>query len=730
MPKLAQATGFKKLLHERDRLTKETGYYYGLKDLTLRDSDPLKFERFTLRMLTACLAISDTGKYIAASPGIREMGELLFAIMAPEGDAVAINVGVMAHLSLLPLGIGWMLENDYEEDPGIRDGDVFGISDWTAGTWHPPDVGTYVPIFYKGEMVGWSAAVGHIVEIGATQAGSMVSFSPNSFSDGFTFPPMKTGENFKHHAWWYQMWRRKTRMGTLNILDEKCRLAGCVMLKDRVQDIIDEFGLDYYKRAIRERLEEGRRIAQGNIKVVTVPGRVRTDGYTAIMQKGKVAVLPEANRNWGLRLATEYVFTPEGKVILDVEGSSRCGAHASNCGPGGLYGSTVMQVVVEFLRELRVNSGPGYLITYNAPLGCLFNPDNPFASTANVHGVVGPLMMPWSQAFSYMYFARGYVEECFTHESSFSVVQGGGVTSNGIPWGFTDFGQVGTWSLGAMAYKDGMAFGGMYPVNPKSDTGDAEEWEHLSPGAFFIGRGLQINGCGHGKFRGGLGMNFSRVVLDPGRFMGLYAAAAGVSRMPFLTSAFGGYPSPGNCTVVVHNTNMKELIEKRLPYPRSSTECLQWLKDGRLKGEAIIYKQSGIEEKMEVGDIICSVGSSGGGWGDPIERDLNLAEDDVRYGWLTPDVVKNVYGVVVLPTADGKDWKVDEEATKKARQQIKETRKKLAIPARDWWLQERARVLKRDMVEEIRDMHQGCLTFDKYRKEFTSFWQLGEDFKL
>jgi hypothetical protein len=41
-----QLPTLEELIAERDRLTQQTGHYCGVEELTLRDSDPIRYERF------------------------------------------------------------------------------------------------------------------------------------------------------------------------------------------------------------------------------------------------------------------------------------------------------------------------------------------------------------------------------------------------------------------------------------------------------------------------------------------------------------------------------------------------------------------------------------------------------------------------------------------------------------------------------------------------------------
>ncbi|MBT4511059.1 MAG: acetone carboxylase subunit alpha, partial [Chloroflexi bacterium] len=66
------------LVSERDQSFRETGHAYGLKELTLLDSDPAKFMRFQMRLVASCINARETAKLISANPMSIIQGELLF----------------------------------------------------------------------------------------------------------------------------------------------------------------------------------------------------------------------------------------------------------------------------------------------------------------------------------------------------------------------------------------------------------------------------------------------------------------------------------------------------------------------------------------------------------------------------------------------------------------------------------------------------------------------------
>jgi N-methylhydantoinase B len=58
---------------------------------------------------------------------------------------------------------------------------------------------------------------------------------------------------------------------------------------------------------------------------------------------------------------------------------------------------------------------------------------------------------------------------------------------------------------------------------------------------------------------------------------------------------------------------------------------------------------------------------SGGGYGDPLDRDPQMVLDDVLDDFIDPAHARDVYGVVLKPTDDGYDWGLDLSATEARR---------------------------------------------------------------
>ena len=139
---------------------------------------------------------------------------------------------------------------------------------------------------------------------------------------------------------------------------------------------------------------------------------------------------------------------------------------------------------------------------------------------------------------------------------------------------------------------------------------------------------------GAGKFRGGAGVVKSQRYLTPGL---MTHESDRNEDAPW--GIFGG--KPGHCSKV----ELKNTQTGKHSYQPA--------------------KFSGL--RTEIGDVVTYYSPTGGGYGDPMERDPAKVLDDVLDGFITVDHARDDYGVVLSEVDDGYGWALDEGATKARR---------------------------------------------------------------
>ena len=80
------------------------------------------------------------------------------------------------------------------------------------------------------------------------------------------------------------------------------------------------------------------------------------------------------------------------------------------------------------------------------------------------------------------------------------------------------------------------------------------------------------------------------------------------------------------------------------------------------------------DNPWQAGDMVRIYTAGGGGWGDPLEREIHLVENDVRGGFVSLASARTEYGVVIDPEtlkADGPASYAFREDLRRSREQPK-----------------------------------------------------------
>ncbi|MEM2618357.1 MAG: hydantoinase B/oxoprolinase family protein [Candidatus Hadarchaeales archaeon] len=719
------------MLEESEKKFEETGSYYGLNGkLMLFEKDPFLWMQTFSMLRGALVTARETAMHISASPIVRSIGELAFVLYTPEGDSIAHSTGILVHVHTMSETIKFMIRNDYESDPGIEEGDIFACNDPSIGNVHTTDVHTIIPIFYKGELVSWVGGVTHEVDIGGIVPGHDLYCTTSRFEDGFILTAEKIGSKDKVRRDHRIKAARSTRAPLYYELDEKCRIAGCFMVREAVLRIIEERGIDYYKQFIREAVERGRLDFIGRVKERLVPGRYRAAAFVDMSSYTKEAWQPQAKKDILSHAPQEIQIRADGTLYLDMDGSTGTLPVSWNAGPAPMQGGLWVLMTQMVNYDAVINDGAYLALKTNFPPRTWTNPQDPLLS---YQCPWGPLMAAYTctmRSLGRGFFARGFLEEALTgYPLTADCTQGGGVLSgevfgepSGMYFPIATF-EISCTGLGASAVKDGVDWS--YAMwNPEGDMGDAEDLERLERGFRFLGRRVMPNTAGYGKYRGGSGWEVLRVLYGIRKDSAiLFSGGAGYVFTG--CGVHGGYPPPTGFKVWARKTDIKERWNKKLPYPLGERDPEDSEIEKNIKGEierldyVIIYPRV-----FDEGDIFHYFIYGGPGYGDPLERDIKLVEKDLNEGIYTEDIVRRVYGVVAEKDEEGR-WRVVEQATEELRAQMRKKRAERSISFQEFYERERKKITEGKLIEPVKNMYRESIALSKrWGKEFLEFWQI------
>ena len=720
------------MLEESERLFRETGHYYGMNELELKEEDPFRWMQAYAKIRGALVTAREVAIHISASPIVRSIGELAFVLYTPEGDAIAHSTGILVHVHTMSEDIKFMIRSGYEEDPGIREGDIFTCNDPSLGNVHTTDVHTLIPVFYERELIAWVGGVTHEIDIGGVVPGHDITASTSRFEDGFYVTAEKTGENDVPRRDWRIRAQRGTRAPLYFDLDEKCRVAGVYMIKRFLLRFIEEEGIDYYKKFVREVIEQGRRDLIARVRERLVPGRYRAASFmdTPFFNE---AWQPTARMDHIAHLPVEITVSGEGKLKLSMDGASAPVPFPWNCSVAAMQGGLWVQLTQLLVHNAIVNDGSYYAVEHEFPAGTWCNPENPLLSYQCPWYYLIPSYTGMQRCLSRGFLARGYWEEVVSgYGMTGDATQGGGLLSGKVPGEMEDFYfpvatfEISCTGLGASAVKDGLDHG--YAMwNPEGDMGDAEDWERIERGFRFLGRRLMPNSAGYGKYRGGTGWEILRVLFGT-KGSQLYSLRDGYAF--FGSGMCGGYPPATGFRLLAHNTDFEERISGKEPYPLGDADPENSEVDRLIKGDVIRLNYSTVYPRVfEEGDLFHYFISGGPGFGDPLDRSYELCEKDANDGVYTPDILERVYGVVVERRGDR--WVVNVEESEKKREEIRKRRAERSMSFQEFWEYERKKITRGELKEHVKRMYRESLSLSKsWASEFRKFWKLPEDFMI
>jgi N-methylhydantoinase B len=206
---------------------------------------------------------------------------------------------------------------------------------------------------------------------------------------------------------------------------------------------------------------------------------------------------------------------------------------------------------------------------------------------------------------------------------------------------------------GARMDSDGVDSGGSYMSCPNV------EWMELNYPLLYLFRRHAQDSAGAGKFRGGAGVESAHVLHDApeGKLRGVAYGVAAEKNSGH--GIFGGYPGAPSVMVLVKNTQAEQLMNKG--------HAAVNVDEFGGESELLPYCNFEIAKK----DVLYMRVASGGGLGDPLDRDPELIRQDLECGIVSSKRAREIYGIVI----DQASGDIDVAATELLRKRMRERKK-------------------------------------------------------
>ena len=481
-----------------------------------------------------------------------------------------------------------------------HEGDVVVHNHPYYGSSHTPDLAIIIPIFYQGELVGFSGNTAHHIDIGAATPGLIIDVG-DVYAEGMLLAGVKLYEKGVRNEALAQMIRFNSRASTQLLRDIEAQVASAQLGVKRFKELLDRYGKDYTFAAIDQLIDYSETILRQKIREIP-DGEYRAEGF-----------LDDDGRNRETRLPVVVTVRVEGDgVTVDLTGSAPQTATAYNV---PFEGSCKVAAYAAFRKILLdsatmdtpvpSNEGSFRPIKVVAPEGSIFNPIFPAAAEARFtqcNRMIDLIIKALAPVLPERVIAGS--------SASISFAAYSGIKDSGDYWVFL---EVNEGAYGGRPHSDGpdsidnlMA---NTRNNPIEDLGmhlpmicDRYELrDDVMPGA--------------GRHRGGIGVVKAQRVLIPG-----FITHESERHYDVPWGVFGGRDGVVGKTEIYNVANPRDV--RQMP--------------SKFSGYA-----------TQAGDVMAYYSPCGGGYGDPLERTAEQVREDVLDDFCTLEHAREVYGVVL-----------------------------------------------------------------------------------
>ena len=563
--------------------------------------DPVKIELLKNALTAIADEMAITVVRTARSFVIKESLDFSTGLMDADGALIAQGLCLPLHMGSFPPTMKSILR-DYGQE--LRPGDVYATNDpYLGGGTHLPDIYVFKPIFLDGQLLGFSAAIGHQTDIGGRVAGGNACDNVEIYQEGVRIPPVRIFTNDEPDDVFFKMMRANVRVPEKVLGDIMATVAACRRGEEGLKTLARTHGVESLRAQMSDLMDYAEELTRAELRALP-DGQWEFEDFLD----------DDGFQEEPIRI--HVVLTKEGDEITadfrgtdaQVKGSINM-PYSFTCSATYACVRSVMDPSIPnnegFFRPIKVRTNPGSFVdcTHPAPVAA-----RGLGATRATDCLWGALarMLPDKV------FACGV-------QGDYGVTIAG-YRPDGRPFINLEFLYSG-W--GGRPHRDGIDGISSLAVNYANTPAEVIEVEQP----------LRIERYGFRPDTGGAGMHRGSLgIVRDYRLVGADEAVLQVRGDRQKFQPFGLYGGkPGDFAKNVINPD----------------------------SDAPQVPPGKFMSSMAEGDVFRAMLAGGGGWGDPLERDPARVLDDVLNEKVSAECARLEYGVVI----DVDAMQVDEEAT-------------------------------------------------------------------
>jgi N-methylhydantoinase B len=568
--------------------------------------DPITMDVIENALRNARYEMDATLFRTAVSPAIREQHDEFPIIADPDGRMLVGQFGSW---------LGDLLESF--ADP-LEEGDVIFTNDpyLCGGTIsHLNDWLIQMPVHYRGRLVGWTSMFGHQNDTGGPVPSSLPTDATTIFGEAIRIPPFKLYERGTLNETALNLVLANVRQPEFNRADLMGIVAGCRTGAQRIVDLCERFGVETYLAASEALLKRTYDAMKQLIQQVIPEEPQDFEDY-----------VDDDGRGFGPYKVKVTIYRKGDKAYFDYTGTD-----PQSEGPINYYLNEHLlkmfigvYLIMTHDPQILFNDGFYPLIEIKIPRGTLLKPEHPAPLSCRTH-LLGRQFDILGGALCKK--APQFLTGAGWGSSPHMIYSGYDAEGK---W-FNAF-EIGFGGIPARPFADGLDGHAMWPLFTNQPAELMESYYPLRIAQYTS----VIDSGGAGYHRGGNGLLKVYHFLAEGE--------VSIHDDRWLTYQWG--------------------VNGGSPAMRGK----KWLKRGDGTVEAVPSKCDHV--KVFPGDELYYQTWGGGGYGDPLAREPERVQKDVRLRLVSLEKARSEYGVVIDP----KTFSVDTQATEELRAQLRARR--------------------------------------------------------
>jgi N-methylhydantoinase B len=486
----------------------------------------------------------------------------------------------------------------------LRPGDVIMHNDPYGGASHGPDVGFAVPVFLGEQLIGFSVTTAHHLDIGALTPGSTgIVDAVDTYAEGLQFKAIKVVDAGKRNDAVWSILRDNIRASALVVGDMEAQVQTAQIGAERFLDLVNQYSLKTVMDAFEDLLDYSERLMRNAISALPdgeYSARTFIDGFLddadASRKDLPIAVTLKVQ---GDSITVDLTGTapqiPDKPINMPLVGTVDISIWL-----------TLRSILLDSVTygSIPQNEGLTRPITIVAPRGTLANPIFPAPVIARFcpgNALADTVMKALAQAVP---------QQVSAGIGNLRVVAFSGM-EEGKQWVHMEILEG---SYGGRYGSDGMdAVDTLFANTRNNPIEDIESHLPIRVDRYE----LRNDATAAGRNRGGIGTVREFTFLADGAFS---VEGDGHKYRPW--GYDGGEDGHTASLKLIHKAGGETDLVSKVPY-----------------------------HKIKAGDHLISRGPSGGGYGNPFDRDPQCVLFDVLEGLVSPEAAEQQYGVAIRADA-------------------------------------------------------------------------------